>query len=109
MSPCIKATIREFTHCHSIRKLNTFFRRFILLPVLKLSLRNNASPVSKRLTMLRVNRSYRLEMQEKFFCFECGMDFTKGEMMQTIADWFGVCRICNAGYNHSPEDQTKII
>jgi hypothetical protein len=104
-----KSTITESTDCPSIRKLNTFFRRFILLPVLKLSLWNNISRVSKRLTMFFVNKLCRMEVQENFFCFECGMDFAKGEMKQTIADWFGICRLCNAGYDHRTGDQTKFM
>jgi hypothetical protein len=101
----IKTTIIESIHYPSIRKVNTFFRRFILLPEIKLSMRNNVSRVSKRLTIFGANRSYRLGMQEKFFCFECGMNFTKSEMRQTIGDWFGVCRWCNEEYTYTSQDQ----
>jgi hypothetical protein len=105
----IKDTIIGSMHYPSIRRVNTFFRRFILLTEIKLSMQNTVSRVSKRLTMFGVNSLYRLGMQNKFFCFECGMNFTKGEMRQTIGDWFGVCRWCNTEYIHTSEDHTKFM
>jgi hypothetical protein len=105
----IKTTIIESMHYPSIRRVNTFFRRFILLTETKLSMRNAVSRVSKRLTIFGANSSYRLGMQDKFFCFECGMNFTKGEMRQTIGDWFGVCRWCNTEYHHTSEDHAKFM
>jgi hypothetical protein len=105
----VKAKIIESIQYTSIRKVNSSFLRFILLPEIQLSVRYSITWVSKRLTRVIANNSYRLGMHEKFFCFECGMNFTKGEMRQTIGDWFGVCRWCIEGYNFTSKDEATIL
>lgn len=49
---------------------------------------------SKWFSRYCANLLRRLKVQAKFFCFECGMNFSEIEMRHTIGDWFGVCKRC---------------
>jgi hypothetical protein len=65
------------------------------------------SRVFPRLTLTIANAIHRFKMQEKFFCFECGMYLPEYEMRNTIGAWFGVCRLCTGACDHLTEFRKK--
>ena len=103
------AKIKESIYSVSITRINSFIIKFNHVPEIQLSVRNATSLVSKRLTRFAAIIFSQLNMQEEFFCFECGMNFSEVEMRNTIGDWFGVCRRCTSGYNHTSEDGLNLI
>jgi hypothetical protein len=103
------AKIKESIYFISITRIKSFILKFNIVPEIRLSVRNDTSLVSKRLTRFVATMFSQLNMHEEFFCFECGMNFSEVEMRNTIGDWFGVCRRCTNGYNHTSEDGLNLI
>src|SRR5262245_20396390 len=81
---------KESIYCISTTRINSIIIRFNHVPEIQMSIRHAMSAVSERLTRFITNISYRLNMHEEFFCFECGMNYSEGEMRHTIGGWFGV-------------------
>ena len=63
--------------------------------------------LSQRLIIIKINTIKRLKIQEKFFCFECGMYLSQEDMSISVAGWFGVCRLCNEACDHFTQFRNK--
>ncbi len=99
--------LTDLLYFNSMKRVNPLSIRCNLLIEIHLSVSFLLSWVSQRLTTIIANGFQRFRMQEKFFCFECGMYFPEVEMRNTVGGWFGVCRLCNVVCKHPTEFRSK--
>ena len=100
--------IRKLTDLFNInhmKKVNSVYVRSRLLIGIYLFISYFLSCVSRRLIAIKINTIQRFKRQEKFFCFECGRYLSQEEMSVSVADWFGVCRLCNGAYDHCTQSK----
>lgn len=86
--------VKESVCLISTTKIRSRLLQLKFLPEIQLSVCYASQAVSKWLSRYWSNLLRRLKVQAKFFCFECGMNFSEIEMSRTIGDWFGVCKRC---------------
>lgn len=78
-----------------MKKINSVSVRCLLVIGIYQFVSYFLSCLSQRLIFSMIYAIQRLKTQEKFFCFECGMNLSQEEMSISVAGWFGVCRLCN--------------
>src|SRR4029079_58483 len=87
--------LSDLLNIYYMKKVNSVSVRCPLVIEMYLFISYLLSCVSQRLIIIKINTIQRLKRQEKFFCFECGLDLSQEDMSISVAGWFGVCRLCN--------------
>lgn len=90
-----------------VKKVDSVFVRCRLAIGIYLFVSYFLSCVSRRLIANKINTIQRLKRQEKFFCFECGMNLSEEDMSISVAGWFGVCRLCKEACDHLTQFRNK--
>ena len=96
MTKCdVIGKLTDLLNIYYMKKVNSVSVRCPLVVEMYLFISYLLSCVSQRLIIIKINTIQRLKRQEKFFCFECGLDLSQEDMSISVAGWFGVCKICS--------------
>ncbi len=99
--------LTDLLNINHMKKVNLMSVSCRLVIGIYLSISYFLSCLSQRMIFSMIYAIQRLKTQEKFFCFECGMYLSQEDMSISVADWFGVCRLCNEACDHFTQLRNK--